>query len=326
MQAVVQERYGAADSLALEEIDHPEVGDNAVLVRVRAAAVNPADRHFMRGDPYLMRLQAGLRRPKTRVLGCDLAGQVEAVGKEVTTLRPGDDVFGCTFMRGFGAFAERARVAEDVLAPKPADLSFEHAAAVPTAALTALQGLRDHGGIEAGQRVLIIGASGGVGTFAVQIAKASGAEVTGVCSSRNVDLVRSLGADEVIDYTREDFVRGAARYDIVFQLAGTLSPMVLRRVLSREGTLLVSSGESDGRWIGPVGRTIAATLLSPFASQRLLGFTVKPNSDDLLHLRQLLEKGSVMPVIDRSYPLGEVPAAIRYLEEGHARGKVVITV
>jgi NADPH:quinone reductase-like Zn-dependent oxidoreductase len=174
--------------------------------------------------------------------------------------------------------------------------------------------------------VLIIGASGGVGTFAVQIAKASGAEVTGVCSSRNVDLVRSLGADEVIDYTREDFVRGAARYDIVFQLAGTLSPMVLRRVLSREGTLLVSSGESDGRWIGPVGRTIAATLLSPFASQRLLGFTVKPNSDDLLHLRQLLEKGSVMPVIDRSYPLGEVPAAIRYLEEGHARGKVVITV
>jgi NADPH:quinone reductase-like Zn-dependent oxidoreductase len=273
MQAVVQERYGAADSLALEEIDHPEVGDNAVLVRVRAAAVNPADWHFMRGDPYLMRLQAGLRRPKTRVLGCDLAGQVEAVGKEVTTLRPGDQVFGCNFMRGFGAFAERARVAEDVLAPKPADLSFEHAAAVPTAALTALQGLRDHGGIEAGHRVLIIGASGGVGTFAVQIAKASGAEVTGVCSSRNVDLVRSLG-----------------------------------------------------RWIGPVGRTLAATLLSPFASQRLLGFTVKPNSDDLLHLRQLLAKGGVKPVIDRSYPLGEVPAAIRYLEEGHARGKVVITV
>jgi NADPH:quinone reductase-like Zn-dependent oxidoreductase len=192
--------------------------------------------------------------------------------------------------------------------------------------LTALQGLRDHGGIEAGHMVLIIGASGGVGTFAVQIAKASGAEVTGVCSSRNVDLVRSLGADEVIDYTREDFVRGAARYDLIFQLAGTLSPMVLRRVLSREGTLLVSSGESDGRWIGPVGRTIAATLLSPFASQRLLGFTLKPNSDDLLHLRQLLEEGSVTPVIDRSYPLGEVPAAIRYLEEGHARGKVVITV
>jgi NADPH:quinone reductase-like Zn-dependent oxidoreductase len=326
MKAVVQESYGAADSLALEEIDDPEVGKNALLVRVRAAAVNPADWHFMRGDPYLMRLQAGLRRPKTRVLGCDLAGQVEAVGEEVTTLRPGDEVFGCTFMRGFGAFAERVRVAEDLLAPKPAGLPFEHASAVPTAALTALQGLRDHGGTESGHRVLIIGASGGVGTFAVQIAKASGAEVTGVCSSRNLDLVRSLGADEVIDYTREDLLQGAARYDLIFQLAGTLSPMALRRVLSREGTLLVSSGESDGRWIGPVGRTIAATLLSPLASQRLLGFTVKPNSGDLLHLSQLLEKGSIKPVIDRSYPLGEVPAAIRYLEQGHARGKVVITV
>jgi len=242
-------------------------------------------------------------------------------------LQPGDEVFGSPFMHGFGAFAERACVSEELLAPKPATLSFEQAAAVPLAASTALQGLRDHGVIEPGHKVLIIGASGGVGTFAVQIAKSFGAEVSGVCSTRNVDMVRSLGADHVIDYTREDFTRsGHKKYDLIFQLAGTRSPSECRRALTAKGTLVQISGESDGRWIGPVDRIIKALVLSPFVSQKMASFTVKPNKEDLQFLKELIEAGKVTAVIDRTYSLSETPEAIRYLENGHARGKVVITI
>jgi NADPH:quinone reductase-like Zn-dependent oxidoreductase len=326
VKAIVRGRYGSPDVLELTEIDKPEPGDDEVLVRVHAASVNPADWHFLRGTPYIARLQLGLRKPKDRVLGCDVAGRVEAVGKDVTMFRPGDDVFGSPFMHGLGAFAEYVCVPEDLLAPKPATLSFDHAAAVPLTASTALQGLRDHGRIEPGQRVLIIGASGGVGTFAVQIAKSFEAEVTGVCSTRNVDIVRSLGADHVIDYTQEDFTKSGQKYDLVFQLAGTRSPSECRGALTPKGTLVLSSGESDGRWIGPVERIVKALVLSPFVSQKMVSFTVKPNKEDLQFLRQLIETGKLAPVIDRTYPLAEVPEAIRYLEEGHARGKVVITV
>ena len=229
-------------------------------------------------------------------------------------------------MRGFGAWADRVSVAHSLLAPKPANLSFEQAAAVPLAGMTALQGLRDHGRVEPGHNVLIVGAAGGVGTFAVQIAKHLGANVTGVCSAGKAGLVRSLGADHVVDYTREDFTQGEQRYDLIFQLAGTHSPSECRRALAPKGTLLLSSGESNGRWIGPLSRTLKALLLSPLVGQRLVGFTMKPNGDDLQFLRGLIEAGTVTPVIDRTYPLAEVPDAIRYLEEGHARGKVVIAV
>jgi NADPH:quinone reductase-like Zn-dependent oxidoreductase len=326
VKAIVRGRYGSPDVLELTEIDKPEPGDDEVLVRVHAASVNPADWHFLRGTPYIARLQLGLRKPKDRVLGCDVAGRVEAVGKDVTMFRPGDDVFGSPFMHGLGAFAEYVCVPEDLLAPKPTTLSFEQAAAVPLAASTALQGLRDHGRIEPGQRVLIIGASGGVGTFAVQIAKSFEAEVTGVCSTRNVDIARSLGADHIIDYTEEDFTKSGQKYDLIFQLAGTRSPSECRGALTPKGTLVLSSGESDGRWIGPVERIVKALVLSPFVSQKMVSFTVKPNKEDLQFLRQLIETGKLAPVIDRTYPLAEVPEAIRYLEEGHARGKVVITV
>jgi NADPH:quinone reductase-like Zn-dependent oxidoreductase len=325
MKAMVNMKYGPPDVLELAEVDKPTPKDDEVLLKVHAASVNPADWHLLRGDPYIARLQLGLRKPKNSVLGCDVAGQVEAVGKNVTTLRPGDGVFGSPFMRGFGAFAERVSVSEDLLAPKPANLSFEQAATVPLAASTALQGLRDHGGIEPGHKVLIIGASGGVGTFAVQIAKSFGAEVTGVCSTRNVDMVRSLGADHIIDYTQEDFTRSGQKYDLIFQLAGTRSPSECRRALTSKGTLVLSSGESNGRWIGPVARIIKALVLSPFVSQKMASFTVTPNKADLQSLKQLIEAGELTPVIDRAYPLAEVPQAIRYLEEGHATGKVVIT-
>jgi NADPH:quinone reductase-like Zn-dependent oxidoreductase len=323
---MVNMKYGPPDVLKLAEVERPTPKDYEVLLKVHAASVNPADWHLLRGDPYIARLQLGLRKPKHRVLGCDVAGRVEAVGKNVTTLRPGDGVFGSPFMHGFGAFAEHVSVSEDLLAPKPANLSFEQAAAVPLAASTALQGLRDHGGIEPGHKVLIIGASGGVGTFAVQIAKSFDAEVTGVCSTRNVEMVRSLGADHVIDYTQEDFARNGQNYDLIFQLAGTRSPTECRRALTSKGTLVLSSGESDGRWIGPLDRVIKALVLSPFVSQELASFTVKPNKEDLRFLKQLLETSKLHPVIDRTYPLAEVPEAIRYLENGHARGKVVIRV
>jgi NADPH:quinone reductase-like Zn-dependent oxidoreductase len=327
VKAIVQDQYGSAgDVLQPQDVDEPVITADGVLVRVYATSVNPADWHFMRGVPYIMRPQSGLRKPKDVVLGCDVAGTVEAVGKNVTTLQPGDEVFGSPFGNGLGTFAELcACPSEDLLGLKPVNLTFEQAAAVPLAALTALQGLRDHGRIEPGQKVLIIGASGGVGTFAVQIAKSLGLEVTGVCSTKNVDMVRSIGADHVIDYTREDFTQRGQKYDLIFQLAGTRSPSDCRRALTSGGTLLLSSGASSGRWIGPVDRILKALLLSPFVSQKMVSFTVRPNKEDLQVIQELIEAGNVTPVIDRTYSLGDVPDAIRYLEQGHARGKVVIT-
>ena len=322
MKAITYHRYGAPEVLEFQEVDEPVVRDDEVLVRVRAASANPRDWHFMRGLPAFMRLQFGLRGPRHHGLGSDVAGQVEAVGANVTRFRPGDEVYADVVT---GGFAELVSVPEAFLAPKPANLTFEQAAAVPLAALTALQGLRDHGRVQPGQKVLIIGASGGVGTFAVQLAKWLGAEVTGVCSTRNVELVRSLGADQVVDYTQGDVTRGGLRYDLVLQLAGTRSPSDLRRVLTPTGTLLLSSGESDGRLLGPVDRIIKALLLAPFVRQRLAPFLAKRSSDDLRVVKELVEAGTVTPVVDRSYPLSDVPEAIRYLEQGHARGKVVIT-
>jgi len=326
MKAMVNTKYGPPDVLELTEVERPVPKDDEALVKVHAASVNPADWHLLRGTPHIARLQLGLRKPKETILGCDVAGHIEEVGKNVTMIQPGDGVFGSPFMHGFGAFAERVCVSEELLAPKPANLSFEQAAAVPLAASTALQGLRDHGRIEPGQKVLIIGASGGVGTFAVQIARSFDAEVTGVCSTRNVEMVRSLGADHVIDYTKEDFTHSGQKYDLIFQLAGTRSPSECRRALTSKGILVQISGESDGRWIGPVDRIIKALVLSPFVSQKMASFTVNPNKEDLRFLRQLIEAGKLTPVIDRTYPLSETPEAIRYLENGHARGKVAITV
>jgi NADPH:quinone reductase-like Zn-dependent oxidoreductase len=322
LKAITYHRYGSPEVLEFQEVDEPVVHDDDVLVRVRAASANPRDWHFMRGLPAFMRLQFGLRQPKHSGLGSDVAGQVQAVGRNVTRFRPGDEVYADVVM---GGFAEYTSVPEAFLAPKPANLTFEQAAAVPLAALTALQGLRDRGRVQPGQKVLIIGAAGGVGTFAVQLAKWLGAEVTGVCSTRNLDLVRSLGADHVIDYTREDVTQSGQRYDLVFQLAGTRSPSDLRRALTPTGTLLLSSGESDGRLIGPVDRIIKALLLRPFVRQRLVPFEAKRSGQDLQLMRELIEAGTVTPVIDRTYPLSDVREAIRYLEQGHARGKVVIT-
>src|SRR5215210_804622 len=326
MKAMVNMQYGSPDVLELTEVEKPTPSDDEVLLKVHATSVNPADWHLLRGEPYIARLQLGLGKPKYSILGCDVAGHVEAVGRNVTMLQPGDEVFGSPFMHGFGAFAECVCVSEDLLAPKPATLSFDHAAAVPLAASTALQGLRDHGRIEPGHKVLIIGASGGVGTFAMQIAKSFDAEVSGVCSTRNVEMVRSLGADHIIDYTQEDFTQSGQKYDLIFQLAGTRSPSECRGALTPKGTLVLSSGESDGRWIGAVDRIIKALVLSPFVSQKMASFTVKPNKEDLQFLKQLIEAGKLTPVIDRTYPLSEVPEAIRYLGNGHARGKVVVCV
>jgi NADPH:quinone reductase-like Zn-dependent oxidoreductase len=327
VKAIVHDRYGPPQVVMRQaEIPDPVAGDGEVLVRVHATSVNPADWHFLRGEPYVMRAQAGLRRPNHKVLGCELAGRVEALGPNVTSFRPGDEVFACTFLGGFGGFAERAAVSVDLLVAKPANLTFEQAAAVPIAALTALQGLRDHAGVEAGQRVLIVGAGGGVGTFAVQIAKHLGAHVTGVCSAGKAELVRSLGADDVVDYTRTDFTRAGDRYDVILQLAGTASPSACRRALTPKGTLVLSSGESEGRVLGPLGRVLKALLLSPVVGQRLVSFTVKPSSRDLQRVKELIEAGQLAPVIDRTYSLSEVPEAIRYLEEGHARGKVAVAV
>jgi NADPH:quinone reductase-like Zn-dependent oxidoreductase len=328
MKALFQDAYGSpADVLALKDITEPSAKDNEVLVRVRAASVNPADWHLIRGTPYVARIDMGPRRPRHRVLGCDLAGRVAAVGPNATTIQPGDEVFGSPFGHGFGAFAESCLFAsEDLLELKPSNLSYEQAAAVPLAGMTALQALRDHGRIEPGHKVLIIGASGGVGTFAVQIARSFGAEVTGVCSARNHDMVRSIGADHVIDYTQEDFADGGQRYDVILQLAGTRSPADCRRALTQTGSLVSISGESDGDWIGPLGRAIKTVVLFRFVSQRLAIFTVKPNRGDLRYLKELIEAGKVTPMIDRTYSLADAPDAIGYLEQGHARGKVVITV
>jgi NADPH:quinone reductase-like Zn-dependent oxidoreductase len=328
VKAIICRRYGPPDeALELADIDPPVLGDGEVLVQVGAASANAADWHMIRGVPYFSRLQMGLRRPRVSNAGSDFAGEVEAVGAGVTTVRPGDAVYGTAFMRGFGAFAEKVAVAEDLVEPKPANLSFEEAAAVPLAALTALQSLRDDAGVRAGDSVLIIGASGGVGTFAVQIAKALGAEVTGVCRTRNVDLVRSLGADHVVDYTAEDVTRLGRRHDVVLQVAGTLSASACRRhLLTPDGTLALISGDSPGRWLGPVGRIARGLLQSPFVSQRITLCQVKASKPDLHVLRDLIEKGDVRPVIDRTYSLDEAVDAVTYQDTGHARGKVVITV
>ncbi len=323
MKAIVYHEYGSPDVLALQDVAEPVVTAGAILVRIRAASANPYDWHFMRGLPYFMRAVSGLRTPKDSRLGSDMAGEVAAVGDGVTRFRPGDAVYG--FVAN-GGFAESIAVAEEVLGPKPANLTFAQAAAVPLAALTALQGLRDAGQVRPGQRVLIVGASGGVGTFAVQLAKAFGAEVTGVCSARNVELVRSLGADHVIDYTREDFTRGETKYDLIFQLAGTHSPAACRRALTPKGTLVLSSGDAKGRLLGPMIRIFQAAALSPFVSQKLAQLDTKRNQEDLTFLAGLIEAGKLTPVVDRTYPLRETAEAIRYLETGRARGKVVIDV
>jgi NADPH:quinone reductase-like Zn-dependent oxidoreductase len=321
MKAIVRDKYGSPDVLELRDIEKPVVDDDRVLVRVRAASVNALDWHFMRGLPYLARMGEGLRKPTRRVLGVDVAGHVEAVGKNVTQLRPGDEVFGACA----GAFAEYARAREESLAPKPANITFEQAAAINVAGSTALQALRDKGKIRPGQRVLINGAAGGVGTFAVQIAKAFGADVTGVCSTRNVDMVRSIGADQVIDYTRDDFTRPGQQYDLILDIAGSRPLLACRRVLTSNG-ILVLVGPADGRRMLPIlARLVGAIVLSRFASQKLLPFLATTKNADLRVLRELVESGKVTPVIDRTYPLSQAPDAIRYLEQGHARGKVVIT-
>ena len=321
MKAIVQDRYGTADVLELKDIDEPVVGDNAVLLRVLAASAFIGDWHIMTGLPYLGRLVLGLRAPKARVRGQDVAGRVEAVGERVTRFQPGDEVFGTCH----GSFAEYATARPDKIAPKPVNLTFEQAATVPSTGTTALQGLRNIRKVQPGHKVLIIGAAGGVGSFAVQIAKAFGAHVTGVCSTTKVDLVRSIGADDVIDYTRDDFAEKEPRYDLILDTAGNRSVSHLRRGLAPRGTLVIGGGEGGGRWFG-VGRQLQALMLSPFVSQRLGTFIAKQNGEDLLVLKELIEAGKVTPVIGKTYPLSEVPDAIRYLEQGHARGKVVITV
>lgn len=327
MKAIICHGYGAPDRvLSIEEIEEPGVGDQDVLVDVHAACVNPADWHLIRGAPYIARLQIGLRRPNFRVPGSDFAGRVTAIGAAVSRVKVGDDVFGTTFMQGFGAFAERVVVPEALLAPKPKDVSFDEAAAVPLAALTALQGLRDQGRIERDKKVLVIGASGGVGTFAVQIAKSFGADVTGVCSTKNVDLVRSLGADHVIDYTIQGAWDEADHYDLILQVAGSQSASALTRMLSSDGTLVQISGDSENRWFGPVGRIIAGRLLSGRVSQTITTFTVQPNHEDLQLLASLLADGTIRPLIDTSYPLDQVDDAISHVETGRTRGKVALRV
>ncbi len=327
MKAFVLRSYGSPDKLELSDIDQPVPADDEVLVRVRATCVNPYDWHHMRGEPYVARLLPGLglRGPSLSILGCDMAGRVEAVGRDVTEFRPGDDVY--ALLRE-GGFAEYVSVREDLLAPKPKNLSYEQAAAVPMAALTAWVGLSEVGRLQPGQRVLVNGASGGVGTFAVQIARALGATVTGVCSTRNVELVRSLGADEVIDYTTEDFTRSGRRYDLLLDNAGSRSVSACRRVLTPKGTFVAVGGQA-GRWLQPAGHAFSALAVAPLVSQRMVladavGCTEKKRH--LTTLTEFIEDGRITPVIDRRYPFEEIPAAVRYQEAGHAPGKVVVTV
>ncbi|MFI1395598.1 NAD(P)-dependent alcohol dehydrogenase [Streptomyces sp. NPDC020681] len=324
MKAVVQDRYGSPDDLEIRDIDKPVAAEDEVLVRIRAASANAYDWHVMRGDPYIpARLGMGLRRPRAKIRGRDFAGVVEAVGAKVTGLRPGDEVFG----EVDGTFAEYVCVRDTMVGPKPASLTFEQAAAVPLAGNTALMGLRDRGRVQPGQQVLINGASGGVGTFAVQIAAWLGAEVTGVCSTRNVDLVRSLGAHHVIDYTQVDFTRTGQRYDVVLDMVANRSLADCRRAVTPTGTLVLGGGGTPGRLIGAAGLTVRALALSPFVRQRLvLLIGPAPSKENLATLRGLADSGKITPTIDRTYPLSEAPEAIRYLEVEHARGKVVVTV
>jgi NADPH:quinone reductase-like Zn-dependent oxidoreductase len=321
MKGLVARCYGAPDVLTVEQVAKPTPADDQLLVKVHAAALNPVDWHAMRGSPYIIRLSSGLGAPKDVRVGVDFAGTVEAVGKGVTRFKPGDEVFG----GADGAVAEYVVVRESrAVTPKPANVTFEQAASVPVAALTALQGLRDKGQIKAGQKVLINGASGGVGTFAVQIAKHFGAAVTGVCSTRNVELVRSLGADRVIDYTQEDFARRPERYDIVLDNVGNRSISDLRGVMQRNGRLVIVGGPK-GDWIGPLMGAIKAALVQPFVDQQLGFFIARLDHDDMKFLGELMQTGKMTPVIDRRYALGEAAKAMEYLEAGRARGKVIVS-
>ncbi len=323
MKAVVQDRFGPPDVLQLADTDMPEVGASDVLVRVHAAALNPADWHILRGDPLVARLMGvGLTRPKARVAGIDAAGVVAAVGANVRGLRAGDAVLG--FCRG--AFAEYACASADVVVPKPASLTFEQAAAVPVAATTALRGIRDVGEVQAGERVLVNGAGGGVGTFAVQIAAALGAEITGVCSTRNVELVRSIGAAHVIDYTTEDFADGRTRYDVILDNVSSLPLTRLRGALTPKGTLVLNGGGSPGHVFGPVAGILRAVAANAFVLQRLRPLPSRQDRDELLAVTGLIEDGKLMPVVDRTYPLAETAEGLRTVEQGHTRGKVVVTV
>ncbi len=322
MRAILYEEYGPPSTLELSEVEKPRPGDGDVLIRVRAASVNPLDWHYLRGAPYVMRLVAGLLRPRFHGLGVDLAGEVEAVGAKVTRFAPGDQVYGAAR----GAFAEYATAPAEALAPKPPNLTFEQAAAVPIAAWTALQFLRHDGGVRPGQKVLVNGASGGVGTFGVQIAKSLGAEVTGVCSTGNLEMVRSIGADHVVDYTRENFTEGDVTYDHVLDTIGNHSVFECRRVMTPEGRFLMVSGPDTGRWLGPVAFLMKTQMSAPFVSQQVVSLTARRSAEDLAFLNPLFEAGEIVPVIDRRYPLSQTAEAIAYQETGHARGKVVVTV
>ncbi|NQV06569.1 NAD(P)-dependent alcohol dehydrogenase [bacterium] len=323
MKAIVQSAYGPPrEVLELRDVDDPVIGDDQVLVKVQAASVAIGDWLVVEGLPYIIRMMGyGLRAPKSAVPGSDIAGTIEAVGKDVTRFAPGDEVFGMCK----GALAERAAANVRSLAPKPANLSFEQAAAVPTSALTALQGLRDKGELQSGQKVLIIGASGGVGTFAVQIAKALGAHVTAVCSTPSIGLVQSIGADAVIDYTREEITDRGERYDVILDMAGNRSLSELRSVLTPKGTLVIGGG-SGGRWLMGSGRSMRAMMLSPFIGQTMRTFIARSNQEDLVVLKDLIEAGKMKPVIDGTYPLSDIAEAIEYLGERHTQGKTVITV
>lgn len=321
MRAIVQHRYGSADVMHVERVPRPVIADNEVLVHVHAAGISRGTWHLMSGKPYLMRLGFGLRGPKQSVAGQDVAGTVVGVGSAVTRFGIGDEVFGI----GQGSFAEYTAAREDKLARKPANVTFEQAASMPVSALTALQGLRDVGHVKRGQKVLIVGASGGVGTFAVQLAKAFGAEVTGVCSTSKLNLVRSLGADHVIDYTVTDFADGLNRYDLILDIGGNASLARIRRALTPRGTLVIVGGENNGNWIG-MSRQLRAVALSPFIRQRLSMFLGTQNVSDLEQVTNLTETGALVPTIDRTFPLDRVPEAMRYLEGGYARGKIAVTV
>jgi NADPH:quinone reductase-like Zn-dependent oxidoreductase len=325
MRAMVQYRYGSPDVLELRDIDKPRIADDEVLVRVHAAGVDRGVWHMMTGLPYFLRLiipGLGLRAPKNPIPGSDVAGVVEAVGKNVTRFKPGDEVFGI----GLGSYAEYTRALESKLAPKPANLSFELAAVVPISGLTALQAVRDSGNVQAGQKVLVIGASGGVGTFAVQIAKRLGAEVTGVASTTKLDLLNSLGADHVIDYTCEDFAEKKDFYDLILDTGGHSSLSHLRRALAPRGTVVIVGAETDGKWFGGFDRSIRAMVLSRFISHTLVAFVNSENAEDLVTIKELIEAGEVTPTVDRTFPLSEAPKAIGYLVDGHARGKVAVII
>jgi NADPH:quinone reductase-like Zn-dependent oxidoreductase len=322
MKAIIQDKYGSVDILELREVERPQPGDDELLIRVRAAGVDPGVWHLMTGLPYLVRLMGfGLRRPKIRIRGMDAADTVEAAGKNVIQLKQGDSVYGTCD----GSFAQYACARAERLAPKPANLTFEQAAAVPISGMTALGGLRDAGKLQSGQQVLIIGAAGGVGTYAVQLAKAFGAAVTGVCNTSKAELVRAIGADEVIDYTREDFTDGTRRFDLILDTAGRRPLSHLRRALTPRGTLVIVGGEGGDRWLGGFQRQFIAPVRSLFTEQKLMGLISKERQQDLLTLKDLIDAGRLTPVIDRTYPLSEAREAIRYLEQGHARGKVVLT-